>query len=149
MAKLKLTDEQLETMSYGDVAKFVLENNKKPLTIQDLFKEVIRLMNLPESDLEERIFDFFQLLSNDHTFIMLEKGMWDLTIRHQNKISISKEATLDDEYEEEEEMEEELDDTTTDDTEINYDDDSLDDDTEDDDFKDLVIVNDDELDSES
>ena len=36
MAKLKLTDEQLETMSYGDVARFVLENNKKPLTIQYL-----------------------------------------------------------------------------------------------------------------
>ena len=148
MAKLKLTDEQLETMSYGDVARFVLENNKKPLTIQDLFKEVIELMHLPESDLEERIFDFFQLLSNDHTFIMLEKGMWDLTIRHQSKISISKESTLD--YEdEEEEIDEEEDETISDDTEINYDDDSLDDDTEDDDFKDLVIVNDDELDSES
>ena len=147
MAKLTLTDEQLETMSYGDVAKFILENSNKPLTIQDLFKEVIRIMGLPESDFDDHIFDFFKLLSNDHNFIMLEKGMWDLTIRHQSKISISKESSIDDEEETEEddeEVEEEVDDL-----EVNYDDDTLDDDEEDDDYKDLVIVNDEEIDQES
>lgn len=147
MAKLTLTEEQLETMSYADVAKYVLENSSKPMSIQDLFKEVVRLMGLPESEVEERIFDFFQLLSNDHNFIMLEKGMWDLTIRHQNKISISKDnGDEDDDEEESEDTEEEVEE---DDTEINYDDDSLDDDLEEDDYKDLVIVNDDELDQEN
>ena len=91
MKKLTLTEEQLESMSYGDVAQFILENNTKPISLQDLFKEVIRLMGLPESDFEAHIFDFFTLLSNDKNFIMLDKGMWDLTVRHQNKISISKE----------------------------------------------------------
>ncbi len=147
MAKLTLTDEQLETMSYAEVAKYVLENSTEPMSIQDLFKEVIRLMKLPESEFEARIFDFFQLLSNDHVFIMLEKGMWDLTIRHQNKISITKDTSDEDEEEEtEEEIDEEI---TEDDSEVNYDDDSLDDDLEEDDYKDLVIVNDDELDQES
>ncbi len=146
MKKLTLTAEQLESMSYADVAKFVLENSSKPVSLQDLFKEVIRLMGLPESDFDAHIFDFFTLLSNDKNFIMLEKGMWDLTVRHQNKISISKDTEADDEEEVEESDEEEIEE---DDSEVNYDDSSLDDDDAEDDFKDLVIINDDELDQES
>ncbi|MBQ7240846.1 MAG: DNA-directed RNA polymerase subunit delta [Bacilli bacterium] len=145
MKKLTLTEEQLESMSYGDVAQYILENNTKPISLQDLFKEVIRLMGLPESDFETHIFDFFTLLSNDKNFIMLDKGMWDLTVRHQNKISISKDTESDDE-EVEENLDEEIEE---DDSEVNYDDSSLDDDQVEDDFKDLVIINDDELDQES
>ena len=73
MAKLKLTDEQLETMSYGDVAAYVLEQKGKKQKIQDLFKEVISLMNLPESDFENHIADFFQLLSTDEEEIETEE----------------------------------------------------------------------------
>ena len=146
MKKLTLTEEQLESMSYGDVAQFILENNTKPVSLQDLFKEVIRLMGLPESDFEAHIFDFFTLLSNDKNFIMLDKGMWDLTVRHQNKISISKDTESDDEEEVEENLNEEIEE---DDSEVNYDDSSLDDDQVEDEFKDLVIINDDELDQES
>ena len=146
MKKLTLTAEPLESMSYADVAKFVLENSSKPVSLQDLFKEVIRLMGLPESDFDAHIFDFFTLLSNDKNFIMLEKGMWDLTVRHQNKISIIKDTEADDEEEIEESDDEEIEE---DDSEVNYDDSSLDDDDAEDDFKDLVIINDDELDQES
>ncbi len=146
MAKLSLTSEQLETMSYGDVAAYVLEQKGKKQKIQDLFKEVIRLMGLPESEFEAHIFYFFTLLSNDKNFIMLDKGMWDLTVRHQNKISISKDTDSDDEEEVEETEDEEI---VEDDSEVNYDDSSLDDDDAEDDFKDLVIINDDELDQES
>ena len=146
MKKLTLTEEQLESMSYAEVAQFVLENNTKPMSLQDLFKEVVRLMGLPESEFEAHIFDFFQLLSNNKNFIMLDKGMWDLTVRHQNKISISKDTDNDEEIEEEETEEEEIEE---DNSEVNYDDSSLDDDQVEDDFKDLVIINDDELDQES
>lgn len=146
MKKLTLTVEQLESMSYADVAQFVLENSSKPVSLQDLFKEVIRLMGLPESEFDAHIFDFFTLLSNDKNFIMLEKGMWDLTVRHQNKISISKDTESEDEEEVEETEEEEIEE---DDSEVNYDDSSLDDDDAEDDFKDLVIISDDELDQES
>ena len=124
MAKLSLTSEQLETMSYGDVAAFVLENKGKKQKIQDLFKEVIRLMNLPESDFENHIADFFQLLSTDMRFTMVEKGYWDL----KEELDV-------------EESEEDLN-SDDDDSEINYDDDDLDDDPEEDDFKDLVIIDD-------
>ena len=146
MKKLSLTEEQLESMSYAEVAQFVLENNSKAISLQDLFKEVIRLMGLPESEFDAHIFDFFTLLSNDKNFIMLDKGMWDLTVRNQDKISISKDSDNDDEEELDETDEEEI---VEDDSEINYDDSSLDDDDAEDDFKDLVIINDDELDQES
>ena len=134
MAKLSLTSEQLETMSYGDVAAFVLEQKGKKQKIQDLFKEVIKLMNLPESDFENHIADFFQLLSTDMRFTMVEKGYWDLKVNQKHKVIV---ASDDDEEDEELEVEE-----TEEDAEINYDDDDLDDDPEEDDFKDLVIIDD-------
>ena len=123
MAKLSLTSEQLETMSYGDVAAFVLEQKGKKQKIQDLFKEVIKLMNLPESDFENHIADFFQLLSTDMRFTMVEKGYWDLKVNQKHKVIVASEDEEDEEDIEVEESEEES---------IN----------EEDDFKDLVIIDD-------
>ena len=141
MAKLSLTSEQLETMSYGDVAAFVLEQKGKKQKIQDLFKEVIRLMNLPESDFENHIADFFQLLSTDMRFTMVEKGYWDLKVNQKHKVIVASDDEDEDEELEVEETEEDVDSEDVD-SEINYDDDDLDDDPEEDDFKDLVIIDD-------
>ncbi len=143
MKTRKLTSEQLEKMSYSDVAELVLSENKKPMKVQDLFTTVIKLMELPDSIFEKKIGDFFALLSTDKRFIMLEKGLWDLRINHSNKITIS----VDDEEEEEliEEEEENYDDILDEeedvDNNINYDDDDTVDDDDDDDYKDLVIIN--------
>lgn len=142
MKAIKLTDEQIEQYSYADVAFLVLETNGKKMKIQDLFKEVIKLMKLPESYFENKIGDFFGLLSTDKRFLMLEKGFWDLRDNHAKKIII------DDEEEEEEltDVEEENidDEDSLDDDVINYDNDQVDDDDEDDDLKDLVILDDSE-----
>ena len=59
MKTTKLTSEQLEQMSYADVANLVLEENGKKMKIQDLFSKVIKLMQLPESYFESKIADFF------------------------------------------------------------------------------------------
>ena len=138
----KLTSEQLETMSYSDVAYLVLSEEKRAMKIQELFSQVLKLMELPESYFEKKIADFFALLSTDKKFIMLEQGFWDLRVNHSNKITLS----VDDEEEEEEEIElteedeYESMDEEDEDSEINYDDeDTVDDD--DDDYKDLVIIN--------
>lgn len=135
MKKVKISPEELEQMSHADVANIVLKENGKKMTIQDLFKEVIRIMDLPESYFESKIGDFFGLLSTDKRFIMLEKGFWDLKENHSTKVIIEDE-------EEEEEIivddEEELDEEEEED--INYDDDTVDDDDDDDDLKDLVIM---------
>ena len=140
MKKLKLTEEQLETMSYSDVAQYVLEQNGKKMKIQELFMEVLKAMNLPESEFEAKIEQFFGLLSTDKRFIMLEKGFWDLKDNHTNKVKLDIEE---DEDEEEIGLVEESDEESieeADDTEINYDDESLDDDPEEDDLKDLVVI---------
>ena len=138
MKTIKLTEEQKETMSYTDVAYLVLTENGKKMQIQDLFKTVISLLELPENYFESKIADFFGLLSTDKRFAMIEKGFWDLKINNSAKI------VLDDEEEDEEELEleEELEDESesSENEEINYDDDSINDDEEDDDLKDLVIV---------
>lgn len=143
MKSIKLTSEELEQMSYDDVANLVLKENGKKMNIQDLFREVIKIMNLPESYFENKIGDFFGLLSTDQRFIMLEKGFWDLKENHSTKVIID-----DDEEEEEEEeiiLDEEEDMTESmDEDEINYDDDKVDDDDEDDDLKDLVIMDENE-----
>lgn len=139
MKSIKLTSEELEQMSHADVANLVLKENGKKMSIQDLFKEVIKIMSLPESYFENKIGDFFGLLSTDKRFIMLEKGFWDLKDNHSTKVIIE-----DDEEDEEEiipEEEEEIEDSL-DEEEINYDDDKVDDDDDDDDLKDLVIMDD-------
>ena len=140
MKAIKLTDEQIEQYSYADVAFLVLETNGKKMKIQDLFKEVIKAMKLPESYFESKIGDFFGLISTDKRFLMLEKGFWDLRDNHAKKIII------DDEEEEEEDLgeslDESLDEEEMNDEEINYDNDQVDDDDEEDDLKDLVIMDD-------
>ena len=46
---IKLTDEEKDTLSYNDVAYLILKDTNKKIKIQDLFKEVIKAMDLPES----------------------------------------------------------------------------------------------------
>ena len=127
MKTIKLSDEELETMSYTDVAYMILKENGSKMTIQDLFKSVIELMHLPESYFESKIADFFGLLTTDKRFIMLEKGYWDLSDNHSKKVVIES----DDDEEE-----------VVADDDVNYDEAVVDDDDDDDDLKDLVIIDD-------
>ena len=135
MKSLNLSEEELLSMSYDDVAYKVLEYREKKMKIQDLFKEVIRIMNLPESAFEDHLADFFELLSTDKRFIMLEKDYWDLKINHKTKLII-------DEEDDEEEVIDDIEETEEDETEeeINYDEEIIDDDETDDELKDLVVM---------
>ncbi|UKI27436.1 MAG: DNA-directed RNA polymerase subunit delta [Bacilli bacterium] len=115
----------------------------------DLFKEVCKLLELSDSEYQERIGDFFESLTTSKEFILLNDGNWDLRINHSVKIDI------DDIYEETDSEEDENEDGYDDENmseEDNYDDDytdSSDDDVLDDDYADLNIVDDEELDSEN
>lgn len=135
MAIAKLTNEQLETMSYTDVAEYVLEQKGKKMKIADLFKEVIKLRgDDPDKIFEAKIGDFFGLVSTDKRFVMLDKGLFDLSKKHKHKADLN----IDDEEDEEITIEEEAEETEED--VIDYDEAiDVDDDTEDDDYKDLVV----------
>ena len=88
---MKITDlskEELESKSYDDIAYMILESTGEKVKITDLFKQICDLLGLSNEEYEAKIADFFQILSTDHRFIMLEKGFWDLRSRHQAKIII-------------------------------------------------------------
>ncbi|MFA6752682.1 MAG: DNA-directed RNA polymerase subunit delta [Bacilli bacterium] len=133
--KIKLTQEEIDTKSYDDVAYLILESSKKKIKIQELFKSVIKAMKLSEEEFTNDIADFFELLITDKRFIMLENGYWDLKINHNTKV------LLEDEEEDEEidiNLEEEID-IEEEDTEINYDEDDSPDD-EDDGLENLIVL---------
>ena len=134
--KIKLTQEQIDTMSYDDVAFLILSEYGKKMKIQDMFKHVLKAMELPETEFEKGVGDFFELLLTDKRFIMLENGFWDLKINHSAKIVL-------DEDEEELELIEEADTEKPEEEveeEIIYDEDTVEDDDADDELEDLVIL---------
>lgn len=141
---MKLTDipkEELETMNYDDIAYIILNENKKPEKINVLFKSVCDCLNLNDAEYETKIADFFELLTTDKRFIMLEDGSWDLRELH------NPEVIIDDEDDEDTllvETEENIDDMETEEeSDIFYDADN-DDDLPDDDLEDLVVIDVDE-----
>ena len=132
--KLNISKEELEQMSYDDVAYVILKTKNDKMKIQDLFKGVIETMDLPESDFETHIVDFFELLSTDKRFLMLEQGYWDLKENHKANVIIDEEDEIEEDIKEEDIEEDEIEE------DINYDDDILDDDDTEDDLKDLVVI---------
>ena len=105
--KLKdLSKEELELMSYDDLAYLILEDANKKMKINDLFHSVCKILNLSEREFEERVADFFEILTTDKRFTMLENGFWDLKEKHSEKVVIDED---DDEIfiEETEEIEDE------------------------------------------
>ena len=137
---MKLKDykkEDLENMGYDDLAVIVLEDAGKKLKINDIFMKINKVLELSPSEYEDKIGDFFELLSTDKKFIMLDKGYWDLRSKHAPKIVVD-----DDEETNEEVVEEEIEDEEEE-TDIFYDADT-DDDEDEDELQDLVVVDEDE-----
>ena len=142
---LKIKKEELELMSNKDIAELILENSKRTINTADLFKKIMKLLDLPESSFESKIADFYTSLSTDKRFILLDNGKWDLRSKHTSD-KVVKVAAEEDEEDEEE-------DTTTQVEEIeedNYDDNDDEDYDEDtnEELKDLVIIDEDELELE-
>ncbi len=134
---------ELELLSYKEIAKMYLEENKVTKNTADLFKEVCKLLDLSEQEYVDKIADFFESLTTSKEFILLEDGTWDLKSNHKVKVSIE---DLDDDTTEEtgsdsDELDEEQE---INDIDAIDNDNFLDDDT-DDDLADLTIVDDDDL----
>ena len=139
----KMSKEELELLSNKDITNLLLEE-KGMQTTPDLFKKIIKLLDLPESTFDNKIGDYYTSLTTDKRFILLDGGKWDLRSRHTSDKLIKVEDEDDLDEEEEEEIEEET--TENDYDSIESDEDDLDD--EDDDLKDLVVLDEDEMDSE-
>ena len=143
----EIKKEELEAMNYDDIAYLILCEEKTKMKINDLFKRVCDVLELNDKAYEDKIADFFELLTTDKRFIMLEDGSWDLKELHNPKVvvddeddeGISSEVEEDDDQALDAELEDEENDN------IFYDSDS-DDDIPEDDLDDLVIIDEDEED---
>ena len=142
--KLKdLTKAELEAMSYDDIAELILKETNRQMKINELFKEVCNLLELSENEFMDKLPAFFDVLSTDQRFLMLENGLWDLKTKHSVKVVVDNE-------DEEEDIEEDLDledlNEEQEEEEDIFQDDNDDDDLtdDDDDLKDLVIIDEDE-----
>lgn len=140
----KIPKSELELLSYIEIAKMYLQENKITKNTAELFKEICNLLELSDDEYVDKIADFFESLTTSKEFILLEDGTWDLKSNHKVKVVIE---DIEDEIDEEEteENEEELDDMETEDEIDIVDDDSYIDDDSDDDLADLTIVDDEEL----
>ena len=105
-----LTDEEIENLSYEELAKMILENKKGKMKIIDIFKKICELKHLTDKDFEDKIADFYELISTNKEFIVLEKGFCDLRINHTPKVIIDDEESSEDGYEEDEEENDDLED---------------------------------------
>ncbi len=135
--------EQLELLTKIDLTKLILEDSKKAMTTAELFKEIIRLLELPASTFENKVADYYTALSTDKNFVLLDDGKWDLRSHHKS----DKVIVMDDEDDEEKlDTEDEIEQEEEDDLSNVYsEDDDFGDDSDDDDFKNLVVVDEDEL----
>lgn len=129
----EIPQEELELMGYDDLAFLILKDENKKMKINDLFKKICSILNLSDQEFENRIADFFEILTTDKRFTMLEDGYWDLKDRHSQKVIIDEEEDFMDETEEEEVAEEE-----------NIFKEEEEDNGADEDLKDLVVIDGDE-----
>lgn len=144
----KLKKEDLELMSYKDITNLILEE-KKELNTAELFTIIKDKLDMTQKEFESKIADYYTTLTTDKRFILLENGKWDLRKRHKSDKIIN--INDDEDEESEEELLKSKDDEDSFDDVDNYDNENNDDDFEDDDddsLKDLVIIDEDELELE-
>lgn len=138
--------EELEAMNYDDIAYIILNEEKNKMKINELFQKVCTVLQLPETVFEEKIADFFELLTTNKRFIMLEDGYWDLKELHNPKVVVDDED--DDEVLEEPSEEIKEDSEEENEEDIFYDTD-VDDDLPENDLEDLVVIDVDEEEANS
>ena len=131
--------EELELLSYADIAYELLKLDKKQMTTPVLFGEVCKLLEINEDIMFEMIGDFYTTLTTDKRFLLVDVS-WDLKEFHSVKPIVDDEEDETEESEEEVEIEGSEDDAVTSE-EDDYDD--IDDDM--DDLEDLAIISEEDL----
>ena len=139
-----LKKENIENLSYKDIANLMLEKEKNGINTLELFTNIVELLELPNSTIENKIADFYTSLATDKRFILVD-GLWDLRKRHtSDKIIIDEtedeeETELEENRDDMEVMEDQYDDDYTDDSSVDSDYDN------DDDLSDLVVIDEEDL----
>jgi len=142
----EIRKDEVENLSYKDIAFLILEREKKGITTLNLFEKIVMLLELPPTTVENKIADFYTTLATDKRFVIID-GICDLRSRHTSDKIIyeetedeEEESEIDDTHEDGDLMEDEYDDKYSDDSTV----DNEFDDT-DDDLKDLIILDEEDL----
>lgn len=144
----KMPKDELELLSNKDITFYLLEESKKSINTKDLFSEIISLLGLPKKTFDEKIGDYYTALATDKRFILLSDGTWDLRSRHTSD-KVAKVVDSDEEEDDEEEDAKEKEEIHEEIEEDNYEDADDDDyDSTEEDLKDLVVIDEDELELE-
>ena len=143
MKEIKKKD--IVNLSYKDIANLILLRDGVGKNTLELFTEIINLLELPGNIIDNSIGDFYTSMTTDKRFLMVD-GLWDLRTRHTSDKILT---NVEDEDEEEEY--EETDDIMNEDEdyEDDIDSDTSYDDTDDDGLSDLVVLDEDDMDSEN
>ena len=139
MSLKTMKKEDLELLSNKDIAKMILEENNKKMNTADLFKKIVALLELPEATFENKIADFYTALATDKRFILLDNGKWDLRNNHTSDKVVKITEDEEEDEEEPEEKQEEIEEDNFDDTEEEYDEGTNEE------LKDLVVLDEEEL----
>lgn len=137
----KMSKEDLELLSFTDIAYEILKKEKTAKSTVEIFRTISELLELSEDEFAAKIGEFYTTLTTDKRFYALTDGNWDLKDRHSAKI------VIDDEDEEDIDMDEVNDDDEDEDNnqDIDYD---ANEDYEDNDLEDLVVIDNDENEEE-
>lgn len=144
----KMSKEELELLSYKDITSIILEENGAMNTLE-LFEKIVSLLELPKSTVDNKISEYYTTLSTDKNFLLLDDGKWDLRKRHtSDKVLMAQDQDDEDEDEDENDEEEKLEMSEEEDDYDSQISDEDDFDDGDDDLKDLVVLDEEELDLE-
>lgn len=136
----KMKKEELDLLSFTDIAYEILKGEKQAISTVDIFRRISELLELSEDEFASKIADFYTSLTTDKRFLALTDGNWDLKERHSTKMVIDDEDDIDMEIEESTGDEIDEEDITSD-----YD---ANEDYDDDDLEDLVVIDTDENEEE-
>lgn len=152
MSVKEMSKEELELLSYKDITVMYIRE-EGPSKTADIFKFITKKLGLPKSYFENKIGDYYTMLSTDKRFVLVE-AEWDLREKHSSETIKTKkhleEDDFDEDYEEDLELldeKEEMESEPEEDFDAKTNDDDDYDDPEED-LKNLVIIDEDELELE-
>lgn len=97
----KIGKDELELLSFNDIAYNIIKFDKEPKTTVVVFKEICHLLEMSDKEYEAIVADFFTSLTTDKRFILLNSINWDLKENHVVNIVVDEsEEDFDDTYEE-------------------------------------------------
>lgn len=135
-----ISKEELEILSYTDLAELILKEQNKSLNTPSIFKIICDLLEYSDEEFTDKIGDFYTSLTSDKRFVFTENNEWDL--REKHPVDISYDDTEDDDIvSEDEEIEEQ--EENEDDLDMSVETEELDD--VDEDLEELSIMSDEEL----